>query len=126
MGDLRWIAGDFKAYPLTTDEKPFIEFHGSRVIPPGHNLRALTLLDWMGKRFNAAQFPSCKLDNTPPSKLIAGLRAGNYLYAASVMFAPLPNSSPQKLQRRYSSAKQHVNTAQKLLPDLEIRLEDFR
>ncbi len=119
VGDLRWIADDFASFPLNTDDRPYIEFNGGRAVGQGKRLRGLNLLNWIGKQFTKAQFPSCRLGTTEESELIGGIRAGNHLYAASVMLVEIPGDARKQMKRQLM-AMDHLRKARSMIEGLQI------
>ena len=124
IGDLKAVEGDFIAYPVNTDDRPAFVFLGARPVPPGENLRALTYLNWFGKRFVNAPLPSCVLGDTPAGVVRDGARAGNYYFAAAISHLPL-GAGGTNPEARGRQMLQQLQFAKSLLPAAEIYPDDL-
>jgi spermidine synthase len=124
VGDLRSVAAEFERFPLNTDDAPIFAFEGPRVIPNGESLRGFTFLNAFGKRFLKPDYPSCRLGETPPEELLAGISAGNHVFAASVSAVDLPMEAEKQLQR-VRQTMEHLQLAGKISPHAEVRQADL-
>ncbi len=125
FGDLSAVSQGFQSALLSSDDHPHISFLGPFVTPQNGVLRGIPLLRWGGTRFLNAQMPSIKLGVTPPQEIESALRAGNYLYAASVLHFPLPGAAIEDQVKRHQQAEEHLETARKLWPYVETSFEEL-
>jgi spermidine synthase len=121
VGDLKAMQNNLSDSPITTDNNPVFAFRGPRPIPNGQILRALTYLKWASRIFSIKNFPSCNLGTTKADEIQAGLRAGNYYFAASVINLSIP-VSPEAQIKRYKQTLEYLNTAKTLSPLSEVEL----
>ena len=119
LGDLQGARGDFAAFDAITDDNALFAFKGPRAIAPPDRLCGFTFLNWFGKRFLKTPFPSCRLDGASPDELRAGVRAGNYYFAASTTNL----NAPVALERQFERAKEtveHLQTAYRISPGSDL------
>jgi len=126
LGDLVAAKQDFQVYPLNTDDRPAITFLGPKTIPQGRHLRAMPFLNWFGRRFVDRPFPSLLLGDTTREELVAGIRAGNYYFAAAISAVEVPGMNPLKELERLRALREHFKTASALLPDTRVDPSDLR
>ncbi len=102
VADLHASEPGFGAYPLTTDDRPLFAFYGPRQPRDTERLFGFPLLEWVGTRALRPTYPSCDLGSTSPERVLAALRAGNYLYAAAAARESLPGDRrpPETRQRQ--------------------------
>lgn len=124
IGDLAAVKGDFEDSVVNTDDNQRFSFLGPKLIPHGEALRAFPLLNYLGRRFVGRGFPSCALGSTPARELEAGMNAGNYYFAASIMGAPIPGSMEDQL-RRESQAAESLGLAQSMFPAAKLGQSDL-
>jgi spermidine synthase len=120
VGDLRAVAAEFQSFELNRDDYPVFAFKGPREIPPDELLHGFGFLNWLGQRFVSAPYPSCALGETKPDELLAGIRAGNYFYAASINSLRLPVSPEKQLERARNSLEQ-LETACRISPCSDLK-----
>ena len=124
LGDLRGAKADFERYAPNTDDAPLFAFEGPRVIPDGEMLRGFTFLRWFGQRFLKPKYPSCRLETTNPEELLAGIRAGNHLFAASVTSVEMPMDADKQIERARQTME-HLQLAVKLSPRADVKQGDL-
>lgn len=120
LGDLSAIRGEFGSYNINCDEHPIFAFEGPRNIAKIDTLCGFTFLNWFGRRGLAPSYPSCRLDATPPEELLAGIRAGNHLYAACISAVNIPVTRDEQLTRARQS-EEHFQTACRLVPNNDLK-----
>lgn len=123
MGDLHDIPAAEWSSPLNSDTRPWFSFHGDRPLGAGDPLHGMVLLQNLGTRFLQGRFDSIK--GTGREQLIAGIRAGNYLYASYVYSVPVPAEAAQQI-KRIQQAEQSRETALRLCPGLQLEPDDAR
>jgi len=125
VGDLQSDGGYFNGFSDTTDDHPRFAFEGPRPIDTGDYLLGLPLLKWIGTRFLQPDYPSCTLDPGDAAKVLAGLRAGNYYYAASVYGFSVSAEDEDEQAKRAEEADTALRTAQGLSPVSVIGPDDL-
>ena len=115
VADLHSAEPDFSGFPATTDDRPIFACYGPRQPRGGERLYGFPLLDWIGRRALRPRYPSCDLGDMPPGRLLAALRAGNYLYAAAAAHVALPGDKrPPALREK--QVDDHLRKACELWP----------
>jgi spermidine synthase len=120
LGDIGAARADFSAFEINTDDHPIFAFEGPRPVPMTQSLCGFAFLKWFGRRFLQPEYPSCFLGNTPSDELLAGIRAGNHLYAASVSAVDLPTTADEQMQRA-RQVVEHIETACRLSPENDFK-----
>lgn len=113
MMDLHANADRFLSFPLNTEDRPSLAYAmGGGRIGAGR-LTGMKLLEWLGRRQPSPHFPSlCHLaDAEEAANLVAGIRAGNYYYAASCALA--------------MASSKHIGTRTAAEADMVRRLMDY-
>ncbi|HEY3332706.1 MAG TPA: hypothetical protein VGK19_21925 [Capsulimonadaceae bacterium] len=110
MGDIKGKASDFAANPTTTDDRPVFAFQGPLAIAPTSALRGFALLDVAGKGYQDGPFPSLAIGTDDRARVTAGIRAGNYFYAASSVGFP-ERSDLVEGAKQHASVLQYMGTA---------------
>lgn len=101
VGDLRAATPDFLDFPATTDDWPLLAYLGARRPTAGERLIGTVFLDWSGKRFVRAMYPSGDLGGTAPEQVLASVRAGNLYFAAAVARSVIPGDTrPEQVRIR--------------------------
>lgn len=111
------------SFAANTDDRPLLAFLGPRNFGPGELMRGVKLIEWGSERISQPETPSLL---ATPASLVDAQRAGNHLYAASMMSILLPDSSPEQNNQRRHRAEYHWRTARELVPEAEIRPSDLR
>jgi spermidine synthase len=115
VGDLRAAEPGFDAFEPTTDHAPLFAFIGPRQPRGKERLFGFPFLDWIGRRFPQARFPSCDLGVTPPEGLLSNVRAGNFYMAAAAANGVLPGDTrPEEVRLR--QVRQSLERARALAP----------
>ncbi len=115
VADLHAVDPDFSGFPVTTDDRPLFAYYGPRLPRRGERLYGFPLLEWIGRRALKPRYPSCDLGATPPERLLAALRAGNYLYAAAAARVSLPGDTRPPAVRE-QQVRDHLRRAAALWP----------
>jgi len=123
-GDLHACDPDFSEFPITTDDSPLYAFWGPREPKPRERLIGTTFLNWIGRRFLEARYPSCNLENTSPQDLLSSTRAGNYYFATAIALSEIPTDSrsPETREKQIISSLQQ---AKNLSPKVELPQESL-
>ena len=111
VADLHTAEPSFADHPATTDDRPVFAFLGPREPRGTERLFGFPLLGWIGTRALRPAYPSCSLGATSPQRVLAGLRAGNHLYAAKAAQLSLPGdrrSDAARVQQRETYLRQAV------------------
>lgn len=119
-GDVRAASAYFQTFPVTTDDLPLFAWEAAAA---RKHMRGLQLLNIWGTRFLSPDFPSCDIGATSPARILAGLRAGNHLFAAATAADLIPGSRHQDLRLR--QAEESLATARALLPEADLKAEDL-
>lgn len=122
LADLHACEPGFSEYPLTTDDRPRFAYLGPRQPRGSERLFGFPLLDWIGKRALRPRYPSVELGATPPERLLAGLRAGNYLYASAAAQVSLPGDT-RPAAARERQVRDYLRQAEALCSDARGCLE---
>lgn len=111
VADLHSAEPGFGTYPLTTDDRPLFAFYGPRQPRGTERLFGFPFLAWIGTRALRPDYPSCDLGATKPARVLAALRAGNYLYAAAAARASLPGDRrpPEARARQVSNYERRAH-----------------
>ncbi len=123
-GDLRAAEPGFDGAPITTDDRPVFAFLGPLAAPTKEVLIGVTFLNWAGRRFPYADFPSCEMDVTPPDDLLAAIRAANHYLAAAVAATALPGDH-RPPEVRELQMRQALERARGISPSRSLDLEDL-
>ena len=122
VADLHSAEPDFSAFPLTTDDRPLFAYLGPRQPRGKERLFGFPLLDWIGRRALRPTYPSVALGTTPPARLLACLRAGNFTYAAAAAELAVPcDTRPEAARTR--QVRDYLQRAAELCPEAAILSE---
>lgn len=122
-GDLCAADPGFDLSAATTDDHPIFAFLGPRQPRGKERLFGFPFLDWIGKRFPRAHFPSCDLGTTPPDVLLNTMRAGNFFLAAAASGVVLPGDTrPDAVRER--QVNELTSRAKSLAPAVSSPLDE--
>ena len=124
LGDLRAAHPGFDALPPITDDQPRFAWLGPVVNPAREGLYGVRFLNWAGKRFPEARFPSCRLPAGEAEDLHAALRAANHYLATAVAATLLPDD-PRPPAVREEQVRQALRRARAISPERALELEDL-
>jgi spermidine synthase len=123
VADLHSAEPNFKGFPLTTDDRPLFAYFGPRQPRGSERLYGFPFLNWIGTRALRPSYPSCDLGATPPERVLAALRAGNYLYAAAAARESL-SGDPRPPAVRDRQVTDHLRKAAELWPASSLMATD--
>lgn len=123
VGDLRAARPAFDVAPVITDDRPVFAWLGPAV-NPRDGLIGVRFLNWAGRRFPAAEFPSCEIDSREADDLLLAIRAGNHYLAAAVAATVLPGDARPEAVRE-TQVRQAMERARAISPERALGLGDL-